>query len=771
MTSRAVNTDDETGVRNKPSGRVLWHHPVPTTLDPRRRSQVAVAGGHKARSAVATTMAQRVPDFPPFLPLGPETAVGGKLVPERPVPEISGALESTWFRGNPSLQRVSRVPRGAKEDLVKTVLRGDYYNVRENGFSTIKEDGTMPAANKDSSVFMPGVKAPMTKLQERSFFRTQQHDQLNRSLMSRLIKNEFQASETKTKSQLKINNIISRNRRNASQPASRSQSAMDHRTFLKQGILLNGRPSKRQAAGQIALEFAELFDPKATNEVVDFLSRTSQENRKSFEDLLGSIRSTAKQPQSAEGAPVHQNRGAGMMDNLPGTSQRPVMDAAMDLSERDNTARVPDLGYTIYKSAVPRLGTPSLGPTTLLQDRMKGHKPVTEYDNPYAQSKVDYRATAEERVRDLRKQLRDRIYIKAPNKLAAWRWFDPNAMGYFDHHTLWYIAQEFMIDCTLEECAALHRLLDIDGDGLVGFVDFNQSIFDTAIHERDIFNVTAKPCVDLANDPILFIDSDVTNGNSTAAYDWQRQTETPNFQKKVSSRPGTGANQHRPGTAATEVFEYSAPHAPPGKIPGAPTRPSTSLGVKSMRKETEHIQKQYNQIWADAARISALAGGKDSVDSIKRLFDTVGPKSTPMGMPSQRVANCEPARPKSRMKSSSGREVQPPLKYDSSMVPRGITAEQARQLMRQNTQTQEANIPAHKVTSSLSRKLKLQKGQGIVEKSHAPMNREPVVVAQPSLARSQATAHASPKASVGAERSRIIEGGGRQSQTLTVHAH
>ena len=118
--------------RNKPS-----QHPVPTTLDPRRRSKVPVAGGHKARAAVAMAMAQRVPDFPPILPLGPETAVGGKLGPERPVPEVSGALESTWFRGNPSLQRVSRVPRGAKEDLVKTVLRGDYYNVRENGFSTI----------------------------------------------------------------------------------------------------------------------------------------------------------------------------------------------------------------------------------------------------------------------------------------------------------------------------------------------------------------------------------------------------------------------------------------------------------------------------------------------------------------------------------------------------------------------------------------------------------------------------------------------------------
>jgi hypothetical protein len=77
--------------------------------------------------------------------------------------------------------------------------------------------------------------------------------------------------------------------------------------------------------------------------------------------------------------------------------------------------------------------------------------------------KLGHVTTSEERIRDLRKHLRDHIYMKVKDKKEGWRWFDPDGLGYIDVQGLFCVAQEFMIDCTVEECKELHKMLDVDG--------------------------------------------------------------------------------------------------------------------------------------------------------------------------------------------------------------------------------------------------------------------------------------------------------------------
>jgi len=103
-----------------------------------------------------------------------------------------------------------------------------------------------------------------------------------------------------------------------------------------------------------------------------------------------------------------------------------------------------------------RIRTPGFGHSNIHKARLMGHRAECT-------GKVGYVPGHDERIRDLRKSLRDHIYLKVKNKREAWRWFDPDALGYIDVHGLYCIAQEFMIECTVDECTSLHRLLDIDG--------------------------------------------------------------------------------------------------------------------------------------------------------------------------------------------------------------------------------------------------------------------------------------------------------------------
>lgn len=53
--------------------------------------------------------------------------------------------------------------------------------------------------------------------------------------------------------------------------------------------------------------------------------------------------------------------------------------------------------------------------------------------------------------------------MKAIGLKEGWRWFDPNGTGDVDAQALYCIAQEFGIDCTLDECIMLRSRLDVDG--------------------------------------------------------------------------------------------------------------------------------------------------------------------------------------------------------------------------------------------------------------------------------------------------------------------
>jgi len=103
-----------------------------------------------------------------------------------------------------------------------------------------------------------------------------------------------------------------------------------------------------------------------------------------------------------------------------------------------------------------RVLTPKFGVTTLHKDRLLGHRAECT-------GKIGHVTTFEERIRDLRKALRDHIYMKTKTNREGWRWFDPDALGYIDVQSLYCVTQEFMIDCTMDECIALHKILDLDG--------------------------------------------------------------------------------------------------------------------------------------------------------------------------------------------------------------------------------------------------------------------------------------------------------------------
>jgi hypothetical protein len=408
------------------------------------------------------------PDFPPWAPLNPEVPYDHKCMKFTPQ-EISGAEDTKWYRGDPAQQRVRQTRAKYDNDsLMKSVLRGDYYNLRENGYSTIREDARLPWAYKDGSTFKPGLKTDvsMTRLQERSFFKLQQHDDYNRTLVSRVMRGDFMSADLSKKPRLNISNIITRNRRAASKPSSRSQSALDTRTG-RECTRSDGKIEKRVAAERIASDYCDLIDVKAQRELVDFLARTSKESQASVEGLFESIRASSskvRREQASKDAmlPVQDSREDSKdsrsclaISTGYSTSQRPGTASVMERSARD-------LHHTIasqlHKDSPEdrRISTPKFGLSNLYKDRLMGHR-------AQCTGRFGHVPTSEERIRDLHKALRDHIYVKAKEKRDAWRWFNPDALGYIDVQGLFCIAQEFMIDCTEEECAALHRSLDLDG--------------------------------------------------------------------------------------------------------------------------------------------------------------------------------------------------------------------------------------------------------------------------------------------------------------------
>jgi hypothetical protein len=203
-------------------------------------------------------------------------------------------------------------------------------------------------------------------------------------------------------------------------------------------------------------------------------------------------------------------------------------------------------------------------------------------------------------------------------------------------------------------------------------------MLDTSAQERDYFNVTLKPSVERGNQMMVFEDSGSGQLEASMFTDFASQSlatdadDTKRMsQELIVSRPSTAVDEDRPKTSASEVYEHAKKKA--SLQAGEAARPSTSTGVRSFRQNVDKAQRSEHQIWADAARLSAMVGGKDPVDGIKRFFDSVRPRSSSAHLPDG--ATCEPTRLSSRGVINTEKKLKP------GALPRGISAEQARQFV------------------------------------------------------------------------------------------
>jgi hypothetical protein len=240
----------------------------------------------------------------------------------------------------------------------------------------------------------------------------------------------------------------------------------------------------------------------------------------------------------------------------------------------------------------------------------------------------------------------------------------------------------------------------VAGDGLIGFEDMNNALFDTALGERDYFRVTDKPCSDVANERILFQGYQIADEKlgDTIQSDWARLSRREDNEKTGiiphrtdSARPQTAQtnyNNGRPATSATEVSKL-APRPSTGQ------RPSTSMGMQ------QSLRKNYNQLWSDAARISALTGGQDSVEDIHKVLGKIQPVTAEPRSGEKSLSLLGTLHGPQHDTEQSGSKGGNSFSRDASVqkkipgtLPRNITAEQARQLM---AKSQAA--PSHPVTN------------------------------------------------------------------------
>jgi hypothetical protein len=78
---------------------------------------------------------------------------------------------------------------------IASLSRSSAEQVRANNYSSIQPTGALPPAVKDSSNFMPGIPGEMTKEQARSFFRTQEHDADNNTMVKNLVNHKYMTSK------------------------------------------------------------------------------------------------------------------------------------------------------------------------------------------------------------------------------------------------------------------------------------------------------------------------------------------------------------------------------------------------------------------------------------------------------------------------------------------------------------------------------------------------------------------------------------------------
>ena len=281
-----------------------------------------------------------------FIPLCPETRVGGKSTAANP-DHVSAGVESAWYRGDPTMPRLLKAQHRGEPapdhsvGMMKSILQGDFYNLRENGFSSIVHSQKAPDFSVDGSYFQPGVKGDMTSQQERAFFKKQAHDDLNRTYVSRIVKGDFMYGDLKKRPRLNVTNKIAQNRMAASKPNSRSQSALERRTGASPTAQSDWRPPQRREAERIANASGALFDRKAHYDVLDFLAKTSQENRESLEGLFGSMLGpTDRRPHATTRTDTQDTRPAAEVTIVHSPSGdsgavRPGTASVMERSERD----------------------------------------------------------------------------------------------------------------------------------------------------------------------------------------------------------------------------------------------------------------------------------------------------------------------------------------------------------------------------------------------------------------------------------------------------
>lgn len=192
--------------------------------------------------------------------------------------------------------------------------------------------------------------------------------------------------------------------------------------------------------------------------------------------------------------------------------------------------------------------------------------------------------------------------------------------------------------------------------------------------ERDYFHVTAKPCSNIANEQIIFEDQDDDALGESVSSNWVPLNPANTTHIAPYKKDGTDPTtllQHnqpqRPGTAATEIYDFTRPQ----RVQTPQSRPSTSMGLQSLRL-------RQTQIWGDAGRIAALTGGKDSVDRIRKVLDKMHSK-TGDHVENLQDTPYDQVRPVSRAGSSLRRDVNAEKK--TGVVPRDISADEARQLM------------------------------------------------------------------------------------------
>ncbi|KAJ1479350.1 hypothetical protein T484DRAFT_1903041 [Baffinella frigidus] len=206
----------------------------------------------------------------------------------------NAANHNEWFVGDPNRPRVLPQrqsadfgpPMNSQGNLIKGLLQGQFYNLRENGYSTIHENGKEPGLDVDGSVFEPGVPADMTVRQERAFFKFAAHDKAtSRTIISNILSNKYGAGQLSASASIGPN-YINKNKTLASRTPLRNTSTTNGSSMSKRG---------RATPDELIAEGSAVLDARSRGRVQTWLRGASEEEREKFRRVIGSLSRTAAQ--------------------------------------------------------------------------------------------------------------------------------------------------------------------------------------------------------------------------------------------------------------------------------------------------------------------------------------------------------------------------------------------------------------------------------------------------------------------------------------------